>query len=133
MKKHIELLGILHIVFHSLGLIIAIVVLLLMGGGLILSCERTFVRGFDTVITIYRFLATGILSMILFFSVAGIIGGIGLLKMRPWGRILALIVGFVLLIRIPFGTALGIYTIWALMNDKTIELFRQAGKPRELG
>lgn len=127
LKKHIELLGILHIVFHSLGLIIAIVVLLLLGGGLIMSCERTLVRGFDTVITIYRILAIGVLSLVSLLSIVGIIGGIGLLKMRPWGRILALIVGFISLIRIPLGTALGIYTIWVLMNDETIKLFREAG------
>ena len=39
------------------------------------------------------------------------------------------------LISIPFGTALGIYAIWALMKDETIRLFRpeaqaQAGAQR---
>ena len=35
-------------------------------------------------------------------------GGIYLLKYRPWARILLLVLGFLNLIEIPFGTALGI-------------------------
>ena len=128
MKKHIELLGILHIIYHSLGLIIAVIVVLLLGRGIILSCEEVSIRQTAAFLSIYRLFAIAILSIVLLFSVSGIIGGIGLLLTRPWGRILALIMGFVSLIKIPFGTALGIYTIWALMNDRTIEMFEAAGR-----
>ena len=128
MRKHIELLGILHVIYHSLGLVIALALLTFFGGRFIISCGDTYLRGMSAAITIYRFVAIGILFAVLLLSITGIIGGIGLLKMRPWGRILALIMGFVSLVRIPFGTALGIYTIWALMNDRTIELFEKAGR-----
>ena len=121
MKKHIELLGVLHIVYHSMGLIGAMVVLLVIGGGGIISRN-------ELAIAVTLAVALVISSIILIFSIPGIIGGIGLLRMRPWARILTLIMGFLALLEIPFGTALGIYTIWALMNDETIKLFEGEGK-----
>ncbi len=121
MKKHIELLGVLHIVYHSMGLIGAMVVLLVIGGGGIISRN-------ELAIAVTLAVALVISSIILIFSIPGIIGGVGLLRMRPWARILTLIMGFLALLEIPFGTALGIYTIWALMNDETIKLFEGEGK-----
>ena len=40
--------------------------------------------------------------------------GYSLLTRRPWGRTLAIIVAVLSLLKIPFGTALGIYTLWVL-------------------
>jgi hypothetical protein len=116
MKKHIELLGILHIVYHSIGLIIALVVMMFIAGGGLVSRD-------EYAIMVTLAVALTIASMVIIFSIPGIIGGIGLLKMRPWARILILIMGFLALLEIPFGTALGIYTIWALMNDEAMKLF----------
>jgi hypothetical protein len=41
--------------------------------------------------------------------------GYSLLTRRPWGRVLAIIVAILSLIKFPFGTALGIYTLWVLV------------------
>ena len=41
--------------------------------------------------------------------------GWGLLERQPWARIFGLVVGFLLLLRFPLGTALGIYTLWVLL------------------
>jgi hypothetical protein len=62
-------------------------------------------------------------SFFLLLSAPGLIGGIYLLKRRPWARILVLVLGFLNLIEIPIGTALGIYTIWVLLKDETVNLF----------
>ena len=40
--------------------------------------------------------------------------GYALMTRQPWGRTLAIVAGILTLIRIPFGTALGIYTLWVL-------------------
>jgi len=119
MKKHIEILGILHIVYHAFGLLGAAAVLIFVGGAGIVSGDETAI----VVLSIIALFVTGIM---LVTSLPGIIGGIGLLKMKPWGRILTLVMGFLALLGIPFGTALGIYTIWALMNDETIKLIDEA-------
>jgi hypothetical protein len=40
--------------------------------------------------------------------------GYSLLTRRPWGRMLAIILGILTLLKPLFGTALGIYTLWVL-------------------
>jgi hypothetical protein len=50
-------------------------------------------------------------------------GGVGLLKKKPWGRTLILIVSVLGLVFFPFGTALGIYSIYVLTHQETIKLF----------
>lgn len=47
---------------------------------------------------------------------AGIAAGIGLMQRAPWARIFTLVIGFICLPSFPFGTALGIYTIWVLLS-----------------
>lgn len=43
--------------------------------------------------------------------------GYGLRNLQPWGRTLALVMGFLSLLDPPFGTALGIYTLYVLLPD----------------
>ena len=66
----------------------------------------------------------GILVMLVFtLSLPDIIAGIGLLKHRPWARILMIVVSVLNLINIPFGTLLGIYGLWVLLSQNTAPLF----------
>jgi len=120
MEKHVQVLGILYIVFNILGVLLAgIIFWILIGSGLI-SGDREAIA----IISIVAILISGFIFII---SVPGIVGGIALLKYKPWSRILVLILGFLNLIDIPFGTALGIYSIWALMKNETVELFKRGG------
>lgn len=45
----------------------------------------------------------------------GIITAWGLLQRQPWARMLAIVFGCFSLFDVPFGTALGIYTLWVLL------------------
>jgi hypothetical protein len=49
------------------------------------------------------------------FAIAGVIAGWGLMARCPWARMLAIVLGCISLIHFPFGTALGIYTLWVLV------------------
>ncbi|MGC2171045.1 MAG: zinc ribbon domain-containing protein [Candidatus Sulfotelmatobacter sp.] len=66
-----------------------------------------------------------LLSVISIFILAkaacGFIAGWGLLQREPWARILALVLGFVSLFHIPFGTVLGVYTLWVLLPAQSRE------------
>jgi hypothetical protein len=53
------------------------------------------------------------------FGVVHILLAWGLYERQPWARVLGIVVGFLALIRIPFGTALGIYTIWVLLPERS--------------
>lgn len=109
-EKHYEILGILYIVFSVLGILAAFIAFIAISGGGIISGDPQAIGITVTVATI-------IASFLVLISAPGIIGGIGLLKGKSWARILILILGVINLLNIPFGTILGIYTIWALTKD----------------
>jgi hypothetical protein len=54
---------------------------------------------------------------------AGLIAGWGLLDRQPWARTLAIVLGAFSLFDVPFGTALGIYTLWVLLPAQSEEEF----------
>jgi hypothetical protein len=48
-------------------------------------------------------------------AAAGFAVGWGLLQRDPWARILTIILAFLSLFNVPFGTAVGIYSLWVLL------------------
>ncbi len=116
MEEHVRILGILYIALSALGIIAAaIVFVILVGSGMI--------TGDEEVIFITRIVGIGVAGLLLLFSLPGLFAGLGLLKYESWARILALVLGFINLINIPFGTMLGVYSIWVLTNKEIQELF----------
>ncbi len=115
MKKHIELLGILHLVYSGLALAIAAFCFMLMSGIGFLTHDALAMSILGTIGMIVCVLITVL-------AIPGIIAGIGLLKMKSWARIVAIIVGCLNLLHFPFGTALGVYTLWVLLNDESRNL-----------
>ena len=113
MKNHIQTVAILHIGMGVLGLVAALAIFLFVGlaGGIVATQGEHGVAG-----------VLGLVAIVLggFFAVLalpGIIGGWALMTGRPWGRIVVLIIAVPHLFHIPLGTALGVYTFWALLYD----------------
>lgn len=67
---------------------------------------------------------------LLLMTALSIVVGVGLLQTQSWGRILAIVMGIVSLISIPFGTALGIYTLWVLLPEECDREFAQMAQAR---
>jgi hypothetical protein len=68
----------------------------------------------------FNFLPFGLYSiggLLAFFGVAYIVLAWGLFQRQPWARVLGLVLGILSLLRPPFGTALGIYTLWVLLPE----------------
>jgi hypothetical protein len=127
---HTRLLGVLWIAYSALTLL---------GGGVLMIVANTLFARFG------RFFPPGapspppmpmflhpLLSFLglalLIKGTAGVIAGVGLLQREPWGRVLALIVGIISLINIPFGTALGVYTLWVLLSPNADAEYRELGQ-----
>ena len=126
MQKHIQILGILHIVYSAFVLLAgAILFILLLGIGTVVGSIQDVPGIVHEGVPAILLVITLVIETLLFlFASPGIIAGVGLLNKKEWGRILALVVGFFDLLHIPFGTMLGVYTIWALMNDEVVAVFR---------
>ncbi len=109
MQNHTKIVGILHAVFGAFGLLAAIVMFLAIAGGGLLS-------GDAGAMAITALVGTVIAAFLAVLSLPAIIGGVGLINGKSWARVLVLVLGFINLLNFPIGTALGIYTIWALMK-----------------
>jgi len=125
MRDHIRILAILHIVFSSLGLVGAMIVLLIFGGITGVVGMASDVRDADRAVGMGVLGAIGVFVclLILLFSVPGLIAGIGLLKYRPWSRMMMIVLSALDLLSVPIGTALGIYGLWVLTQPASEALF----------
>lgn len=123
MDTHIKILGILHIVFGAFGLLAGLFVMVLFGG--IAGLVGAAGGGGDSLIAIPILGGIGalVLMIALVLSLPGLIAGIGLLKFRPWARVLMIILSVLHLLNFPFGTALGVYGLWALLSVEGQRLF----------
>jgi len=118
MEKHINIVAALQIGFSILGLIIGILIftILYFVGDFVDETEA------QAVLTI---IANIIMVVIVILSIPGIIAGIGLLKRKEWARILTLILSVIDLINFPVGTAVGAYSIWAMVQPEVVEQFKK--------
>jgi len=119
MEKHVTLVAVLNIGFGILGLLIALLVLF----GTIIGSVYTDDYDARRILPI---IGTAVFVFFVLISIPEIIGGIGLLKRRPWARILILIVAVLDLLWIPIGTIIGAYELWVLLQEETIQLFKPA-------
>ncbi|MFQ5928637.1 MAG: hypothetical protein ACE5MK_02990, partial [Acidobacteriota bacterium] len=106
MEKHITILGSLYVAWGALGALAALCLAAVLISGEFIPLETTTIC----------YVVAGCIALL---STLEIVGGVALLQRRSWARILVLVLGFLNLICIPIGTALGIYTIWVLMKDET--------------
>jgi len=117
--SHIRTLAILWIVYSAVHLI---------PGLIVGSMPRWF--PFNTEFPfflpgLFRFIG-GILMV---KGVLGIIAGWGLLDRQSWARILAIVLGVISLLSFPFGTAIGVYTLWVLLPGASEMEYRQMARP----
>ncbi|HWF10705.1 MAG TPA: hypothetical protein VG297_19690 [Bryobacteraceae bacterium] len=119
MSANRRLLGILWLAISAFRLIPGVAILIIFGngGGPLPADVPDFVLGVIQIAG-YCFLA---------FAAVGFLAGWGLLASEPWSRLLAVLLGAFSLIDIPFGTALGIYTLWVLLPAESEAEFRQLG------
>jgi hypothetical protein len=123
MAQHVKILAVLHIVLSAIGILIAVGLLFLFGG--IASVVGLNAADHDArvAVPVLGLVGSFLFVLILVLSIPGIIAGIGLMKFRPWARILTLILSGLDLLNIPFGTALGVYGFWVLLSVEGTRLF----------
>jgi hypothetical protein len=117
MRKHVTVVGAIHIGFGFIGLILAI------GAFFALNFAKGVVGNDEIPSMVLGFLSVSVPLLIGFLSTLGLVGGIGLLSFQSWARYLVMIVAAVGCLNIPIGTLKGVYSLWVLLQDETIKLF----------
>jgi hypothetical protein len=111
---HVRLLGILWLAISAFRIIPGLAVILIFG-------NRSFPPGAPPFLhDLLQFVGVAFL----FGAALGLAIGCGLLMRLPWARMLAIVFGGLNLPDIPFGTALGIYTLWALLPSESEQEYR---------
>lgn len=126
MRDHIKIIGILNIVLGGLSALGGLVVFVIMGGiaGAI-GVSQPMEHSHDAAVAapIIAMIGLGIAIFLVCLGLPAILGGWGLLHYRPWARILVIILSVIHLLHVPFGTAVGVYGLWALLSEEGAQLF----------
>ena len=80
---------------------------------------------FAASLTAAAFTTLAIIAII--WGLAHVAVGIPLRRRRHWSRLGALMLGSVDLLLLPYGTALGLYALWALLTEDGKKLFLDHG------
>lgn len=127
MKSHITIIGIIRIGLSAFWLLSGCMVFFILWGiGLGVANED------PTALPVLGTIGSLVGVLLLILSIPGIIAGVGLLKYQNWARYLALLLAVFDLFNFPIGTAFGIYTFWALVQDETVTLFEGEGMEVEV-
>jgi hypothetical protein len=127
MDTHVKVLAALNIAFGIFGLLIALVIMLVFGGIMMGASNDAEAA---TALPVLGAIGTLLVICLLILSLPGIVVGIGLWRFRPWSRVGGIVLSILCLLLFPFGTILGVYGLWVLLNKDSENLF--SGNPSPL-
>jgi len=122
-RNHVRLLGILWMAYSALYVVLG--VLVLVAAQIVFGGTFHIHGGPPPEVMVWlRPLLICVGWLILAIAATGFFTGWGLLQREAWARTVALVVGFVALLRVPVGTALGIYTLWVLLPAQSDDEYK---------
>lgn len=121
MHTHVKVVAVLYIALGAMNLLAA----LLVGFGMGLAGTIVGMSGDPDAagaLPIIGVTGTAVVVFLLLLSLPMIITGAGLLRHREWARIAGIVIAALAIFHFPFGTAIGIYGLWTLLNNETARL-----------
>ena len=112
--EHIHLLGILWLAISAFNAVGGVVLYIVANTLLAPGGRAGAPQFFHPLLTVLGIFVLG-------KSALGFVTGWGLMQRESWARILAVVLGLISLFNIPFGTAIGVYTLWVLLPAQSEE------------
>jgi hypothetical protein len=128
MHTHVKVVAVLYMVMGALNLLAA----MLFGLGIgVAGMAMSMSNDPDAVaaLPIVGLAGGAFITFLLILGLPPIIVGIGLLRYREWARIAGIVIAALAIFHFPFGTAIGIYALWALLNSETARLMGEGSRP----
>ena len=121
-----DLAGVLFIVWGLLTALVGLSTLALGVGAvaLVMSGSHDGSRQLAAGLTAAVFTTLALIAIL--WGAAHVAVGVPLRRRRPKARLVALMLGSVDLVLLPYGTALGLYALWVLLNEQGKALFANA-------
>lgn len=129
MQTHVKVLGVLYLALSALGLFAALFILLAIGSAAGIVGVTADPEDAAIALPVLGIAGSALGVMLLVLALPGLITGWGLLTLKPWARVLGIVLSALNLLNIPFGTALGIYGLWVLLNKDSERLFETSVTP----
>jgi hypothetical protein len=116
-QGHVRLVGLFWLAFSAFNTVGAVVLYVLAST---LFAHMRELGAPEAPTAFLRPLLSVVAILLLAKAALGFLAGWGLLQHEKWARIIALVLAFVsLFTNIPFGTALGVYTMWVLLPSES--------------
>jgi hypothetical protein len=117
LAAHVDFLGVLFIVWGLLTTLVGVSTLALGIGAASLISSSAHGDGPQVAAGVTAAIFTALAIIAIVWGAAHVIVGVPLRARRSWARIMALMLGAVDLLLLPYGTALGIYALWVLLSE----------------
>ena len=121
MSSHVDFVAILFVVWGALTAIVGLSTLALGVGAASLAASGNAGSHVAAGLTAGMFITIAVIAML--WGAGHIFIGLPLRRRRPGARLLAIAAASIDLILLPFGTPLGIYALWVLLNERGKALF----------
>jgi hypothetical protein len=123
MSPHVDLVGVLFIIWGLLTALVGLSTLALGIGAVAVIASGASSEGeqFAAGITAAAFITLALIAIL--WGVAHISVGVPLRRRRHWSRVAAMVLGSLDLVLLPYGTALGCYALWTLLSEEGKALF----------
>jgi hypothetical protein len=125
-QTHVKVLGVLYLAVGGCMLIGALFLAMTMGGVAGIVGASADPEDAAIAVPILGIAGTALAGLLGIFSLPSLITGYGLLNYKPWARIVGIVLSAISLVVIPFGTIIGAYGLWVLLNKETERLFSPA-------
>ena len=126
MASHVKILGAVYIALSGILLAVALFLALAVGTASAIVGQAAEPNDAAVALPIIGIAGTALVVFLVAVSLPGLIAGIGLLKRRPWARILGIIVAVLSLVNIPIGTIVGVYGLWVLFSSETEQILSES-------
>ena len=117
-QQHVHLLGILWLAMSAFNAVGGIF-LLMLGNVLFPHLREMKDVPSDVPVGFLMALFTTLGILVVAKAALGFFAGWGLMQRETWARVLVLVLAFISLFNIPFGTAIGVYTLWVLLPGQS--------------
>ncbi len=121
MTTHVDFVAVLFVVWGALTALVGVSTLALGVGAASLAASPNATGHVAAGLTAAAFVTLASIAIV--WGVGHVLIGVPLRKHSPRARLLALLAGSIDLILLPFGTPLGIYALWVLLNERGKALF----------
>ena len=124
MKRHADFLGLLYLAWGAIFALVGLACFALFVGAFVIARETSPPPGGPNLpagLTAVTLATLGALALL--WGVMHLWLGAALRRYQHWARLIALGLGVINLVLFPFGTALGVYAFWVLLNEQGRALY----------